>query len=337
MEEFAKERLPHPAAKSPRLSYKFQRLRERLREAIETGVLQGKLPGERALARQFRVNAKTLSKALTDLAAEGLLERTIGRGTFVRGQSEGGINRAGKWLILFNPGRTCDGLADALAAAAGESILVSDPEAVRPSMLSGVTAAIDVHGTVPETTQRDLLLRGIKFVLIDRAPSNFSAFSVLIDRVYCVHKLSQKLVLAGHQHIGIVGSDPDLLASARHAARRLEERTELLSVSPDDTATLQKLDAVITQDFVLARRVRDSLERAGRSVPGDVSLLTLGVDDGLFPAFSGIYLSRSQIADTIRHLLAESNSTKPRPIWLVGSEYDNGTLLNRVGNAVRAG
>ena len=66
------------AERSQRLSYKFQRLRERLREAIETGVLSGKLPGERVLARQFRVNAKTLSKALTDLAAEGLLERTIG-------------------------------------------------------------------------------------------------------------------------------------------------------------------------------------------------------------------------------------------------------------------
>src|SRR4028118_1349319 len=68
-----------------RLSYKFQRLRERIRQAIETGELAGKLPGERVLARRFKVNAKTLSKALTDLAAEGLLERNIGLGTFVRG------------------------------------------------------------------------------------------------------------------------------------------------------------------------------------------------------------------------------------------------------------
>ena len=63
--------------KSPRttsLSYKFQRLREKLRQAIASGELAGKLPGERVLARRFHVNAKTLSKALTDLAAEGLLE-----------------------------------------------------------------------------------------------------------------------------------------------------------------------------------------------------------------------------------------------------------------------
>src|ERR1051325_7279527 len=67
-----------------RLSYKFQRLRERLRDAVRNGELAGKLPGERELARRFKANPKTLSKALTDLAAEGLLERSIGRGTYVR-------------------------------------------------------------------------------------------------------------------------------------------------------------------------------------------------------------------------------------------------------------
>jgi DNA-binding transcriptional regulator YhcF (GntR family) len=67
-----------------RLSYKFMRLRERIRERIERGEISGKLPGERALARRFKVNAKTLSRALTDLAAEGLLERTKGLGTWVR-------------------------------------------------------------------------------------------------------------------------------------------------------------------------------------------------------------------------------------------------------------
>jgi DNA-binding GntR family transcriptional regulator len=46
---------------TPRLSYKFQRLRERIRGAIESGELAHKLPGERELARRFGVNAKTIS------------------------------------------------------------------------------------------------------------------------------------------------------------------------------------------------------------------------------------------------------------------------------------
>src|SRR5882757_3666985 len=69
------------------MSYKFQRLREKLRAAVASGELSGKLPGERALAKRFHVNAKTLSKALTDLAAEGLLDRSIGRGTYVKDAS----------------------------------------------------------------------------------------------------------------------------------------------------------------------------------------------------------------------------------------------------------
>src|SRR5438105_12439425 len=54
-----------PTAASARMSYKFQRLREKIRQAVATGELSGKLPGERALAKRFHVNAKTLSKALT--------------------------------------------------------------------------------------------------------------------------------------------------------------------------------------------------------------------------------------------------------------------------------
>src|SRR5688572_31834902 len=82
------------------LGYKFQRLRERLRTAIASGELSGKLPGERALAERFNVNAKTLSKALTDLAAEGLLERSIGRGTFVKGTKPAAAATNERWLLV---------------------------------------------------------------------------------------------------------------------------------------------------------------------------------------------------------------------------------------------
>src|SRR5271155_4836453 len=84
------------------MSYKFQRLRERIRHAVGIGELAGKLPGERDLARRFHVNAKTLSKALTDLAAEGLLSRSIGRGTFVRSDVPQENRGEGPWLLLVD-------------------------------------------------------------------------------------------------------------------------------------------------------------------------------------------------------------------------------------------
>src|ERR1700710_2638026 len=87
------------SSKSTKLSYKFQRLREKLRAAVASGELSGKLPGERQLAKRFHVNAKTLSKALTDLAAEGLLDRSIGRGTFVKGHSPAATSQK-RWLLV---------------------------------------------------------------------------------------------------------------------------------------------------------------------------------------------------------------------------------------------
>ncbi len=71
-----------------RLSYKFQRLRERIRTAVLNGDFGEKLPGERELARRYNANAKTINKALCDLSSEGILVRQIGRGTFVA--AEGG-------------------------------------------------------------------------------------------------------------------------------------------------------------------------------------------------------------------------------------------------------
>src|SRR5215213_3879422 len=86
------------------MSYKFQRLREKLREAIAGGEFAGKLPGERSLAKRFHVNAKTLSKALTDLAAEGLLDRSIGRGTYVKGSAPA-TSADGRWLVVCDAGK----------------------------------------------------------------------------------------------------------------------------------------------------------------------------------------------------------------------------------------
>ncbi|EAR50251.1 hypothetical protein OG2516_12754 [Oceanicola granulosus HTCC2516] len=62
-----------------------RRIFEGLRDAIAAGTFgrSGRLPTERALAEQFATNRNTIRKALDDLAALGLIERHVGRGTFV--------------------------------------------------------------------------------------------------------------------------------------------------------------------------------------------------------------------------------------------------------------
>lgn len=87
-----------------RLSYKFQRLREQIRSAIVNGDLAGQLPGERELGKRFNANAKTVNKALCDLAAEGLVRRFIGRGTFVlHTAGPAAVEHAGRTVHCLTP------------------------------------------------------------------------------------------------------------------------------------------------------------------------------------------------------------------------------------------
>ncbi len=64
----------------------YQQICERLREAILSGQLSDgtRLPTERALAAELKVNRTTVMNAYNQLASEGLVEGQVGRGTLVR-------------------------------------------------------------------------------------------------------------------------------------------------------------------------------------------------------------------------------------------------------------
>jgi DNA-binding FadR family transcriptional regulator len=58
----------------------------KIRKMIEAGSFgdNGRLPPERELARQLEITRSILRKALSELEAEGLIWRQVGKGTFVR-------------------------------------------------------------------------------------------------------------------------------------------------------------------------------------------------------------------------------------------------------------
>jgi hypothetical protein len=138
------------------------------------GELTGKLPGERELARQFQVNAKTLSKALTDLAAEGLLSRSIGRGTFVKGADAQAKSSHGPWLLLV---RCRSRLQSPLGAgplapqSAASSTVAGSGRSLRPSFLNQFSAVVDLcAASTPPAFVRDLLVRNLPLVVVGREP-----------------------------------------------------------------------------------------------------------------------------------------------------------------------
>lgn len=63
----------------------YARIKDRIRESILNGQLRDRerLPADRELATILELDRSTVARAYAELAAEGLVESSVGRGTFV--------------------------------------------------------------------------------------------------------------------------------------------------------------------------------------------------------------------------------------------------------------
>ena len=309
------------------LSYKFQRLRERIRQAIVSGELSGKLPGERALAGRFHCNAKTLSKALTDLAAEGVLDRSIGRGTFVKGSVPQAVQI--RWLLLCDPDEACGELATALREANSDAQVITDSSGVRPSLLNQFGAVVVLSNQVTEEFLRDLSLRNMPVVLINREPGTFSHHAVLLDTGLAGARLCRELLLHGHRRIAVVEpvGATTLAQSIRLTAARYDEKAVV------ETCTGQKIDRLIDNGFTAivcsspatATHLKAHLAARQISCPGDISLAAIGCAGEPVPC-SGYFASPRNIAESVTLLFRDTQSARPAALWLAGQWRDAGSI-----------
>lgn len=300
------------------LSYKFQRLRERIRAAVESGELSGKLPGERALAKRFNVNAKTLSKALTDLAAEGLLDRSIGRGTYVKGSAPAAAAEAGRWLAFCTPAQAHSPLVAALKAVSPDMHVHTDRQwDLRPSFLQPFVSAISLDPQVPEPLLRDLVVRNVNVVTVDYQPKVFSMHAVLDDVFTNAAKLARTLVMDGHRtFICVEGRGKDVVGKAvRETAVRIAPDATVDVVDPADVATIDLPNGVtfVCESPEVATAVR--MRFADRT---DATIWAIGCTSGTFD-LGGCYVDERHKRDAIVELL-NNPPARPSTVWLVG-EY----------------
>jgi len=310
------------------MSYKFQRLREKLRAAISSGELSGKLPGERALAKRFHVNAKTLSKALTDLAAEGLLDRSIGRGTYVKGSAPQDTIE-GRWLVLCDAGEASGALVTALRSANSNLQTATDVASMRPSFLNQFSAVIDTASNTPEQFLRDLVVRGMHIVAVNREPKSYSMHSVLVDTTLGVSRLGRDLMLAGHRKFAAVEpkESSSIAQALRQAAARYAPDASVDSCSPNEIATLvdHGVSGIVCGSVQDADQVKVYLDRARIRIPDQVSLTAVGCREDSIPC-SGYYCSHPQIVDAVVELLKSAPGGRPAVLWLAGEFIDRSTI-----------
>ena len=335
---------PRTKSRTSEMSYKFQRLREKLRQAIASGELSGKLPGERALAKRFHVNAKTLSKALTDLAAEGVLDRSIGRGTYVKGTapSAGGAG-GGKWLLLCDEG---DGdaliLLEHLRRANPDTQSTCEPTGMRPSFLNAFSAVIDAAPATPESLLRDLVVRNLTVVTVGREARIYSMHAVLVDAALGAARIGRDLMLAGHRRFAAVEAEGGsiLTTALRQTAARVSPEATVDTYSPQDAARLAEggATAIVCDSADTARKVRAALARpaeAGAATPGlaaaepalpaGVALAAVGIAWAEVPC-SGYFVDGAKIAEQVVSLLREPPAGRPATLWMAGELADRGTL-----------
>ena len=308
------------------LSYKFQRLRERLRESIVNGELNGKLPGERTLAKRFHVNAKTLSKALTDLAAEGLLDRSIGRGTFVKGSAPA-VATAKRWLVVCEAEQTGWDTVRLLRQAHGDLDLLTDVSAVRPSFLNQFSAVI-VLTDVSDSFIRDLVVRNVPVVIVGKEPKTYSTHAVIFDGPLAVSQLGRQLLISGHRRIAAV-EPPQCTVVAdtlRQSVARYAPGASIDSCFPHDALSLTHdgVTAFVCHSVELASQLKHQLETGRIDIPGQVSVVAVGATAETRPV-SGYFMQRTEKVNAIVMLLQQNNA-RPTTIWLAGEYFDRGTM-----------
>lgn len=314
------------------MSYKFQRLREKIRRAIATGELSGKLPGERALARRFHVNAKTLSKALTDLAAEGVLDRSIGRGTYVKGSAPATPAHTGKWLLLCDPGDQSECLIEHLRRSCPDLQTACSADPMRPSFLNQFNAVIDLALATPETLLRDLLVRNMPVIAVNHEPKAYSMHAVLVDVALGVSRLGRDLLLAGHRRLGAV--EPKGGTAVSHALRQAVTRytvdATVEACDPSEAASMPDagITALVCGSVKDTREVLTALAARNIPVPGQVSVVAVGCTCPM--DCSGYFVECRQIADTVVAVLRE-NQPRPVSLWLAGTWLDRGSFVSTGG------
>ena len=308
-----------PAAR--RLSYKFQRLRERIRAAIDAGELAGKLPGERSLARQFNVNAKTLSKALTDLAAEGVLERNIGLGTFVR---DGTSAAPAAKILLLSDASYGNSLTEALSAR-GLDVHghVADGD-LAPSLLAPFDLVLIASTSIGEEIVRDLIVRGKNVLSLDRLSKPYSSHALLPHHTLAATQAAKDLVTLGHRRLLLVPEDLSDTDSHRAVTEAIPH-AEVRPVSALEAAIAAKdgytgaICASRNAPAVLA-----ACRAAGMVVPDAFSVIAYG---RLTESASccGHYVSDEHIADAVQDLLHAGLPHRPLTLWLAGERTHAGT------------
>jgi GntR family transcriptional regulator, arabinose operon transcriptional repressor len=198
------------------------------RDDILSGVLPvgSRLPTELELARQHQISRGTVRHALNILVNEGLLERTPGRGTYVRQwplPSKIEPKPALKWIglllsqpvfqisldILLGVEQTARARGYELSLTYTEESQVQqdrDIERLRGNDVTGIIL-LPLSNPVPGEQLKKLQRDNLPLVLVDRYIPELDTDYVVSDNIGGAYRATEHLIILGHHRIGFAYSN----------------------------------------------------------------------------------------------------------------------------------
>ncbi len=274
-----------------------------------------RLPSLRQLEKQTGASLGIIRQGLMALANEGFLSIEHGRGIFVADPlaSKKSIALVVPSVNLENVGRLMQGIKEGLRNRSADLVLQSadmdfdeEAEFIRRLSRSTIAGALVYPPLLSNYAAvfRQVQESGIPLVLIDTVPQGVEGISsVTTDEKMTGYMAFSLLLKHGHRNIGVVdtwgdaatimsiragarmacaesGVDFDALPKARSKFLADESREMPWLAGERQTAELlamaSGITGIVAMDENLAAGALRGLQRAGRRIPDDVSLVSLG-------------------------------------------------------------
>jgi GntR family transcriptional regulator, arabinose operon transcriptional repressor len=256
-------------------NYLYLEIASNLRGRIERGDFAGgRLPSERDLTDEFKVQRATVRRALKTLENEGMIFRDTTRGTFARQRVPSGrkpqTEKGGIALVVGRasdttaPGDIARGLAQVVRAADRFLVWFDTPAAPghaeveipdADDLLARGVAACALWPRVPASVERLRALRdAMPLVLLDRRVPGFESDFVGIDDAAAAKTVTAHLISVGHRRIGFVATNPHV-GTVQNRYRGWAEAQLEAGIAPDDSRVLFKTGDLGEADDPLLERL----------------------------------------------------------------------------------
>lgn len=295
--------------------FKCKRLKQIFVKGLAKGKYKGKFPGERFFAKKYKVNFKTVNKAVSELVAEGRLYRRVGEGTFIAGPKSKKQDEARRLLGVIiedvkNPffAELIRGVEDAAHAHQYSIILCnSDGKAEKEKDYLQRLMAEKVSGLITAPVSgcnvidiQKVIAANIPVVMVDRYLADLeTADYVVTDNKQGAHDLTSYLIAQGHTRIAFVSEPRDLSIGHGHRYQGYEK-------------ALRDHGLKVNQDWI---------QRAPSDSESDIRAAVHKVLD-LANRPTAIFALHDRIAKICAKVIKEKNLKIPQDITLSGFDLE---------------